>query len=85
MSIRECRVDNELCLPGLVCPQPILEAKRALRALEGGQKLRVLSTDKHSVADFATFCAQTQHTLCEQAEETIDGTLYYITIIAKRI
>ena len=37
---------------GLVCPMPLLKAKRALNAMEVGQRLQVLSTDQGSVRDF---------------------------------
>ena len=46
----------DLCLPGLNCPMPVLRAKKALAKMAGGTLLRVVSTDRHSLADLAEFC-----------------------------
>ena len=43
----------DLCLPGLNCPMPVLRAKKALAKMAGGTLLRVVSTDRHSLADLA--------------------------------
>jgi tRNA 2-thiouridine synthesizing protein A len=61
--------DQVLDAKGLNCPLPILKAKKALKSLEGGQILEVLSTDPGSVADFAAFCRITGNELVEQNEE----------------
>jgi tRNA 2-thiouridine synthesizing protein A len=45
----------ELDATGLQCPMPLLKAKRALNAMEAGQCLRVLATDRGSVRDFRVF------------------------------
>ena len=61
---------------GLNCPLPILKAKKALKSLEGGQVLEVLSTDPGSVADFAAFCRTTGNELVEENEA--DGIYTYL-------
>jgi tRNA 2-thiouridine synthesizing protein A len=61
--------DQVLDAKGLNCPLPILKAKKALKSLESGQTLEVLSTDPGSVADFAAFCRTTGNELVEQSEE----------------
>ena len=61
--------DQVLDAKGLNCPLPILKAKKALKSLEGGNTLEVLSTDPGSVADFAAFCRTTGNELVEQNEE----------------
>ena len=48
---------------------PILKAKKALKSLQGGQTLEVLSTDPGSVADFAAFCRTTGNEMVEETEE----------------
>jgi len=53
----------ELDTRGLVCPMPLLKAKRALNAMEVGQRLQVLSTDQGSVRDFKVFAEQSGHLL----------------------
>ena len=60
--------DQVLDAKGLNCPLPILKAKKALKSLESGNTLEVLSTDPGSVADFAAFCRTTGNELVEQNE-----------------
>lgn len=69
----------DLDVRGLVCPQPILKAKKALYGLERGERLRVLTTDLSSAMDFETFCRAQGHLLRWVRE--VDGT--YICLIEK--
>ncbi|PIT59106.1 sulfurtransferase TusA family protein [Snodgrassella alvi] len=55
--------DVILDVTGLNCPMPILRAKKALAAMDAGQVLQVLATDKSAPDDFAAFCRQTGHEL----------------------
>ncbi|NBO40923.1 MAG: sulfurtransferase TusA family protein [Betaproteobacteria bacterium] len=59
-------IDQELDTRGLNCPLPILKAKKALSAMHSGQLLKVVSTDKGSLRDFAAFCKQTGNELMSQ-------------------
>ena len=68
--------DQVLDAKGLNCPLPILKAKKALKTLESGNTLEVLSTDPGSVADFAAFCRTTGNELVEQSEG--DGVWTYL-------
>ncbi len=68
--------DQVLDAKGLNCPLPILRAKKALKSLQGGNTLEILSTDPGSVADFAAFCRTTGNELVEQNEE--DGVYTYL-------
>ena len=61
--------DQVLDAKGLNCPLPILRAKKALKSLQAGNTLEILSTDPGSVADFAAFCRTTGNELMEQNEE----------------
>ena len=61
--------DQVLDAKGLNCPLPILKAKKALKTMDGGKTLEILSTDPGSVADFAAFCRTTGNELVEQNEE----------------
>ena len=61
--------DQVLDAKGLNCPLPILKAKKALKSLEAGSTLEILSTDPGSVADFAAFCRTTGNELVEHSEE----------------
>ena len=55
--------DVLLDVKGLICPMPLLKAKRALNAMEIGQTLRILATDHTSQQVFITFSEQSGHQL----------------------
>ena len=61
--------DKVLDAKGLNCPLPILKAKKALKDMETGQILQVLSTDPGSTADFQAFSRTTGNELVEHSEE----------------
>jgi len=54
---------------GMNCPLPILKAKKAIKGIEPGETLQVLSTDPGSVKDFEAFCRSTGNELLESSEE----------------
>ncbi len=53
---------------GLICPLPVLRARKALRAVGAGGELRVLATDPAAVEDFRAFCGETGHSFIASAE-----------------
>ena len=59
--------DKTLDATGLMCPLPILKAKRALADIPKGGILEVLATDPGSIADFEAFCRSTGNTLLEHS------------------
>lgn len=60
------QVDKELDTRGLLCPLPILKAKKALADMASGQVLQVVSTDPGSTRDFQAFARQTGNELVSQ-------------------
>ena len=54
---------------GMACPLPVLRANRSLRGMAGGERLRVLATDRAAVADFQSYCRETCHDLLACSEE----------------
>lgn len=65
-----------LDLRGLACPMPVLKANRALRNMEPGARLRILATDRASVADFQSYCRETGHALVAFTESA--GILSFV-------
>jgi tRNA 2-thiouridine synthesizing protein A len=61
--------DTILDASGLLCPLPVLKARRALRDVAPGGILRVLATDPGAVKDFEHFCQTTGCQLLESSEE----------------
>ena len=61
--------DSILDATGLLCPLPVLKARRALRDVPAGGTLEVLATDPGAVNDFEHFCQTTGCELIESGEE----------------
>ncbi len=55
--------DRTLDTSGLMCPLPVLKAKKAMAQLAPGQVLEIIATDPGSVADFDVFCQVQGHRL----------------------
>ncbi|MFK7763108.1 MAG: sulfurtransferase TusA family protein [Roseobacter sp.] len=54
---------NTLDATGLLCPLPVLKARKRLQALESGETLTVLADDPAAIVDVPHFCAETGHIL----------------------
>ena len=46
---------NVLDTSGLRCPLPVLKAKKALKLLSAGEKLKIIATDPGAIKDFHHF------------------------------
>lgn len=55
--------ENFLDATGLLCPLPVLKARKRLLALEAGAKLEVLTDDPAAVIDIPHFCNEAGHDL----------------------
>lgn len=53
---------------GMNCPLPILKTKKAIKAMNAGETLEVVSTDPGSVKDMEAFCKSTGNELLSSAE-----------------
>ncbi len=53
---------------GLLCPLPVLKARKALKAMAHGEILEVLATDPGAVRDFAAFCRTAGYQLVDSSE-----------------
>jgi len=69
--------DADLDAKGLLCPLPVLKARKRLQALESGQILRVLADDPAAVVDVPHFCAEAGHELVA-TRAAPDGQFYFI-------
>ena len=61
--------DAELDATGLLCPLPVLKARKRLAALAPGAVLRVLADDPAARVDFPHFCNEQGHALLGQSDE----------------
>ena len=76
MSLNDQSADISLDLQGLMCPMPLLKAKKALNGMSASQVLHVLATDPGSKRDFEVFAQQSGNALLDCAEN--DGIFSYL-------
>ena len=62
---------------GLLCPLPVLKARKRLQKLERGDRLLMHATDPAALIDVPHFCMEAGHKLVESREEG-DAVLYTI-------
>lgn len=68
---------RELDARGLICPLPVLKARKILLSMSPGEALRVTVTDKSAPKDFGLFCAEAGHSL-QSVTETDDGAVVVV-------
>ena len=61
--------ETVLDLSGLLCPLPVLKARKRLEAMPAGAILKVIATDPMSAIDMPHFCNEQGHTLLDQAKD----------------
>jgi len=69
--------DQELDARGLICPLPVLKARKRLHAMASGEVLRVLATDPAAVVDVPHFCNEAGHGFIG-SEQAGEATAYLI-------
>ena len=58
--------DVELDTLGLLCPLPILKARKRLMSMKSGEVLRMLADDPAAMIDVPHFCFETNYKLLSQ-------------------
>jgi tRNA 2-thiouridine synthesizing protein A len=71
----DIKEDVVLDARNLLCPMPVVKAGRQIRSLENGQILKILATDRGSIADFPAWADDTGNELLEWHEE--DGVFVF--------
>ena len=62
------KVDKVLDAKGLLCPMPVIKARKAIKEIALGQVLEILATDKGAVKDFEAWSRQTGNDLLDSSE-----------------
>jgi tRNA 2-thiouridine synthesizing protein A len=70
-------MNEELDATGLLCPLPVLKARKRLLGLTTGTELWVLTDDPAAIVDMPHFCAEAGHTLVS-SETSGDAMLWVI-------
>ena len=68
--------DAEVDARGLLCPLPVLKARKRLQGLASGQVLKVWADDPAAVVDLPHFCIEAGHDLV--SAETDDTDQVYL-------
>jgi tRNA 2-thiouridine synthesizing protein A len=77
MRLTSVLMIHDLDATGLLCPLPVLKARKRLNALSAGDQLRMRADDPAAVIDVPHFCAQAGHTLIDSTQEG-DVQIYLI-------
>jgi tRNA 2-thiouridine synthesizing protein A len=70
--------DAEIDVVGLLCPLPVLKARKRLATLPAGAVLRMAASDPVAVIDVPHFCAEAGHTLVATEDAGGGVTVYLI-------
>lgn len=62
---------------GLLCPMPVVKTAKAMKELESGQVLKLVATDRGSIADIPAWAETTGNTLVAWHEEG-DTLVFYV-------
>jgi tRNA 2-thiouridine synthesizing protein A len=68
--------EAEIDVRGLLCPLPVLKARKRLAAMAPGERLRVLATDPAAAIDFPHYCSESGNELVSQSKE--GGLLVFV-------
>jgi TusA-related sulfurtransferase len=70
--------DQTLDVKGAKCPLPLVKSRKALGELQAGQVLRVIATDRGSVADFQGWAkaAKNVEVVAQETEQEAGQDLY---------
>jgi tRNA 2-thiouridine synthesizing protein A len=63
--------DIELDVTGLLCPLPVLKARKRLETMASGTVLQVIASDPMSAIDMPHFCNEQGHTLLSHDNQGI--------------
>ena len=61
--------EAEIDVRGLLCPLPVLKARKRLAAMQPGEVLRVLATDPAAAIDFPHWCNESGNELVSHTED----------------
>ena len=62
----ESHPEITLDLSGLLCPLPVLKARKKLLAMKSGEVLQVITTDPMAAIDMPHFCTEQGYELMRQ-------------------
>ncbi len=77
MSETQIDITQELDARGLLCPMPVIKTAKAVKALTPGQVLKLIATDRGSIADIPAWTESTGNELLDWHDEG-DFLVFYV-------
>jgi tRNA 2-thiouridine synthesizing protein A len=74
----DVNINQKLDCSGMLCPMPVVKTRKALKSMEVGEILEMISTDAGAMPDMHAWAKQTGHELLEAKDE--GNNLYRFTI-----
>lgn len=75
---------QQLDVKGLMCPMPLVKARKAMNDVEVGDILEVISTDRGSMKDFQGWAKSAKNVeLVEQREEADGDSTVYVHVVKR--
>ncbi len=76
--------DKTMDARGMNCPMPLVNARKEVGTLTPGQVLKVMATDRGSVADFQGWAKIAKNVeLVAQETESVDGKTIYVHYVKR--
>ncbi len=75
MSAETLNADKVLDCSGLLCPMPVIKTSKAIKEIEVGQVLELISTDPGAPPDMEAWSRQTGHEMLDSHQE--DGKFIF--------
>jgi tRNA 2-thiouridine synthesizing protein A len=69
--------EEEMDLRGLLCPLPVLKARKRLQTMPAGSVLKVIASDPMTAIDMPHFCSEQGHVLLSQ-KQRVDDLIFKI-------
>jgi tRNA 2-thiouridine synthesizing protein A len=70
------KFDETLDAIGLLCPLPVLKARKRLKTMASGQVLRLLADDLAAIIDVPHFCRESGHTLIQILDQGVTQSYF---------
>ena len=77
MSESVLKADKVLDCTGLLCPVPVIKTMKAIKQIEVGQVLKMISTDPGAPPDMVAWAKSTRNELLDSHEEDGNYIFYF--------
>jgi len=76
--------NTTLDVKGLMCPMPLVKARKAMMDLSVGEVLKVIATDKGSIKDFQGWAKAAKNVeIVDQSEEEENNETVYVHLLKR--